>query len=807
MESETVTRRSPLAFTVFRAFAAVASSVWLVSPSELFAEDAAASRAASTFEGTVKPFLNTYCIDCHGADAQEGGVAFHELDGVTADNAQVWKSIWEQVALKEMPPKAAGDLPDLRQRHQLSTWITAELEAALKTKGGFHAAQLPAKGNHLDHDLLFGKLPSELEPTSTPARLWRIHPIEHLTRLSSLINEEPAFDPDKPGLRARGDFVPSNEDGEVKVYYGLDRVIGWVGGTAAYAASITGFPPMLGSDDHRGLRSYPILYSVNGAEATQVARNAEQILRFMAFGPDAKPYQFAKRVADIDPKYKHGDLRGLAESLFYGLDPKRPLTPVYDLMAEEGVTNDRLRAAVHFLFEKLTGRPPKDSESAEYLTIVKQSIDDLGKVDGAILGLSAIFLDRDALFRPELAEAGDPDEYGRVMLEGWELALAVNAAFAYLGPDETLKQALLEGRLKSRDDVRREVSRMLADPAFRKPRVLQFFREYFDYDLAGHICKDAAALRKAGGEPRDTNHYRTMFEMTTSTDRLVELVLAEDRDVLRQLLTTDRVVFKPKQDEAYFGTFVSTERPSKDSPEMQKKANERRLVTISYLEPPEGESIFVRQARVIQGRKPNRQLTTLPSDQRMGILTHPAWLVSHSDAMDNHAIHRGRWIRERLLGDAVPDVPITVDAMLPNEPQNTLRERMRVTRESECWRCHRKMDPLGLPFEMYNHIGLYRTTEQGKPVDTTGEIIDSGDPELDGPVENAIDMIQKLAESERVEQVFVRHAFRFWMGRNETLEDAPVLQDAWRAYRDNGGSMNALLTSLLTSDAFLYRTR
>ncbi|WP_372898758.1 DUF1585 domain-containing protein, partial [Stieleria sp.] len=45
------------------------------------------------------------------------------------------------------------------------------------------------------------------------------------------------------------------------------------------------------------------------------------------------------------------------------------------------------------------------------------------------------------------------------------------------------------------------------------------------------------------------------------------------------------------------------------------------------------------------------------------------------------------------------------------------------------------------------------------------------------------------------------------MGRNETLHDAPVLQDAHRAYKESGGSMNALITSLLTSDAFLYRTR
>ena len=218
------------------------------------------------------------------------------------------------------------------------------------------------------------------------------------------------------------------------------------------------------------------------------------------------------------------------------------------------------------------------------------------------------------------------------------------------------------------------------------------------------------------------------------------------------------------------------------------------------------QGIHVRIARVVRGKNATRRtLTTLPENQRMGILTHPSWLVSHSDAMDNHAILRGRWIRERLLGGAVPDVPITVDAMLPDEPQETLRHRMRVTREEYCWKCHQKMDPLGLPFEMYNHLGLYRKVEQSRPVDTTGAILNSGDAQLDGPVDNALQMIQKLANSERVRQVFVRHAFRFWMGRNENLNDAPVLQAAWRAYEDNNGSMNALLTSLLTSDAFLYR--
>ena len=765
-----------------------------------------AQEQQTPFDNFVGSFLTNHCLDCHSQDAAEGDVVLEDLGSVDPQNAALWKRVWEQVALKDMPPRdkdSADDPIAPLDRVRLSSWIIEQMQVAMQDHGGFALHEHPSKGNHLDHDLLFNAELPQLAPPSTPARLWRIHPQAHLARLSALINEEPEFDARRPGLRTRGDFIGPNEDGEIKVYYGLDRVIGWVGGTAAYAAAITGFPPVLTLDNHHGLKDYANLYSVNGAEATQIASIAENILRFMAFGPDAEDYQFADKVSEIDDKYKHGDLRGLAESLFYAHETKRPLTPVYDLMQEATPSKKNKRAAIRFLFESLTGRTPAQDEEAEYMAMLSRAIKDLGKEEGIILGLTPIFLDRNALFRAELADYGSPDEYGRVMLQDTELMLAVNAAFSFLPPDEELKQALGTGRLQTRDDVRREVQRILADESFRKPRMLQFFREFFDYDLAGAICKDTAALLAAGGTNRAQDYHRTMFLQAAQTDRLVELILAEDRDVLHELLTTNRVVVDPKRDAPYFGEYISDKVPPKD-PEAKKNSPQRR-VTIEPAEFPKGEDVHVRVARVIKRGRTQRTLTTLPEDQRKGILTHPSWLVSHSDAMDNHAIHRGKWIRERLLGDAVADVPITVDAMLPDEPKSTLRHRMRVTQEDYCWKCHQKMDPLGLPFESFNHLGLYRTVELKQAVDTSGEIIRSGDASLDGSVKNALELIDKLAESERVEQVFVRHAFRFWIGRNETLNDAPVLRNAHQAYDESGGSMKALVESLLTSDAFLYR--
>jgi len=790
------------------------------------------------FESFAQSFLVSNCVDCHGETDPEGDLSLHNLGPVDEVNAAIWTSVWAQVTLKEMPPEDA-EQPEIVERLQFSDWITGELTRVMKDKGGFHAHLDPNKGNFVNHDLLFGSLPAgiKLEPTSSPARLWRVTPQEHITRLNELINTEPEYDPAKPGLRTHGDVVPTNHGGELKLYFGTDRIISWQGGTVAYATSVKSVPVVLSSAREHGLENYPNFYSVNSAEATQIMNVASDVIRYMAEGPlsIAEAYQITDNPNSIKDKMK-GDLRGLPTSLVYSTKVVRPLTPVYDLMKDENFNNDELRAAVDHLFESLTFRPPTKSESDAYLAIVNQSIEKLGKKEGVTLGLSAIFLDRDALFRPELAENGEPDRYGRVMLQDWELGLAVNHALRYIKPDEELRTAIVEGRMRTKDDVKREVERMLADDSIRKPRVLRFFRDYFDYDRGGYICKDSKALAETGASTRGQSHYRAMFDATASTDRLIELILQEDKDVLKQLLTTDKVV-ATNSDKTYFGAKRSEEEraaavakakeaqeaaakleaaeleawmkanPGKKPPKKKRQPNVNHDVNEANLS---GEKIYARVSRRSFGNgsmRPERTLATAPEGQRLGILTHPSWLVSHSDAMDNHAILRGRWVRERLLGGGIPDVPITVDAMLPDEPDHTLRDRMRVTRESYCWTCHKKMDPLGLPFEMYNHAGLYRTTELKQPVDTTGEIIDSGDPALDGKVSNAIEMIRKLAESERAEQVFVRHAFRFWMGRNETLNDAPILQEAHRAYKDSGGSMKALIVSLVTSDAFLYRTR
>ncbi|OYV05602.1 MAG: hypothetical protein CFE26_10730, partial [Verrucomicrobiales bacterium VVV1] len=217
---------------------------------------------------------------------------------------------------------------------------------------------------------------------------------------------------------------------------------------------------------------------------------------------------------------------------------------------------------------------------------------------------------------------------------------------------------------------------------------------------------------------------------------------------------------------------------------------------------------------------------------RKGILTHPAWLIAFAANTETDPIRRGKWVREKLLAGTVPDVPITVDAVIPEDHHNTLRTRLdKKTKAEYCWGCHERMNPVGLSFETYDDFGRYRVEEflehpdnlikkmpekgmpqedlrdiyKTLPVDSKGYLAGTGDPALDGDIKDAIDLTERLAKSAKVRQSIIRHAFRYFMGRNEFLSDSKTLMDADQAYVKSGGSFDAVIVSLLTSDSFIYR--
>ena len=429
-------------------------------------------------------------------------------------------------------------------------------------------------------------------------------------------------------------------------------------------------------------------------------------------------------------------------------------------------TEAEVDAAIQWLYDRVLLRDPTPEEAARLKAFSMKSMKSDGKLLGVRNLISAVLLKPEALYRSELSP-GDPDEHGRSLLAPREIAYALAYALTDTRPDAQLLKAASSGKLTTSDEVTAQVRRMLEDPKLQKPRILGFFREYFEYGGAADVFKDVALNR---------NHVPEV--LVSDTDQLIMHIYQQDKNVLRELLTTSKSFVQ-------YGIDSKTRKP--------RRASARNLgAHLAYSLPPDWKWVAA-------------QPIELPASQRAGILTQPAWLVAKSGNFDNDAIRRGLWVRGKLLGGIIPDLPITVDAQLPNDETLTLRERMKVTEEAYCWKCHQNTNPIGLPFEMFDHFGRWRTRELGNPVVTTGAINNSGLKELDSDVPDAVAMVHKLADSPRVRQVFIRHAFRYFMGRNETLRDASTLRQADQAYVKSGGSMKQLILSLLSSDSFLYR--
>lgn len=469
--------------------------------------------------------------------------------------------------------------------------------------------------------------------------------------------------------------------------------------------------------------------------------------------------------------------------------------------------NAEITAAIELQFDRVLKRQATPEELTKFVALMDKNISDAGRTMGVRYTLAAVYLLPEAIFRYELG-SGPADAQGRVRLAPREIAFALAYALTDRRPEAWLLADADAGKLNTTEGVAQAVRRMLDDPKLPKPRIMRYFREYFGYEQGREVFKD----------PKDNPEHdaRALIE---DTDRLIEYILEQDKNVLRELLTTNKsfVAYKTAADtkKKRAEALAKFEEQKAKEPEKFKGKTPPRI----------GKDVYTAYNLTAF---PDEQPVELPADQRAGILTQPAWLVAWSQSTDNHAIHRGKWIRERLLGNVVPDIPITVDAQLPQTPEKTLRERMVVTRQDYCWKCHQLMNTVGLPFEMYDHFGRFRTEERvldlqateknkdakgkllgpvqrGVPVDASGAIALTGDSRMESEVKNAVEMLKKLADSERVEQVFVRHAFRYWMGRNESLGDAASLQASHQAYRESGGSMKAMIVALLSSDSFLYR--
>ena len=67
----------------------------------------------------IQPFLNRYCVECHGAEKQKGEV---RLDDFRSINGALWSEIYDQIHHGDMPPEDELQ-PSKKERTEISKLV------------------------------------------------------------------------------------------------------------------------------------------------------------------------------------------------------------------------------------------------------------------------------------------------------------------------------------------------------------------------------------------------------------------------------------------------------------------------------------------------------------------------------------------------------------------------------------------------------------------------------------------------------------------------------------------------------------
>lgn len=397
-------------------------------------------------------------------------------------------------------------------------------------------------------------------------------------------------------------------------------------------------------------------------------------------------------------------------------------------------------------------RRPLSAEEVQGYVDVAQSVaeDGQSQVTAAETGLQALLLAPPFLFRTELGESGNSTSPSE--LTDYEVAAALSYSLLQRPPDTELYQAASDGLLDDPALVEQHLRRLVSDP--REAAGLRaFFLEYLP-------------LVEARGAAKDDNAYPFHDEELLADDAAawVDALLREhvSDELWKHLLTSSEYVAGPETAESY------------------------GLDAASFGEEP--------------------MLVDL-AGERAGLVTHPAFLIAFSQPDHNDPTKRGRFIRESLLCQSVPELDASEIPPLPDLGEDvTLREKLEQHRsDPNCATCHVLMDPIGFGLEDYDHVGRVRLEENGAPVNDEGELVGAG-PDADGIFHGGVELASALARSEVVERCLTQHAFEYFMGREPVSErDQAAIDEAYETYKAEGGDMVALLGFFFSSESFRYR--
>jgi mono/diheme cytochrome c family protein len=769
--------------------------------------------APPIYEKRVRPFIRTFCMDCHGEDNAKAGLRLDLLKPEVATPGQfaAWLKVHDKLAEGEMPPPRRTQ-PLEAERQAVVQWIAHELSLVESKRQRDEGRAVIRRLNRIEYhntvrDLLAigidmkQRLPSDaaaegfdtvgaalnvypeimeayLEAadaaldaaiaTRTPERLWRRYTYKQDRAGQNpgifLIKEDAVvlfgtcctpttltqFRAPSPGRYQFKIATYAHQSARVSFRVYAGRLL-----DASGASRLI---------DHFEASSKP---GVVTFEHHLEAGDTIQIL------PDGTGDGFRR----IEPRNYKGP--GLAVQwieidgpLYPQWPPEShrvlfgdlPLMPVTTASRRLTVDSEEPLADAERLLRSFIPRafrrPAAESEVELYVGVARRRLDEGVSFEQAMrTAYRAILTSPSFLFRTEVPGT----------LDSHALASRLSYFLWSSMPDERLFALAKEQRLISADVLRGEVERMLNSSQARE------FVQNFTGQWLG--------LRKIGETVPDKMLYPEFDEL------LQQSMVRETESFFSEMLEHDLSILN----------FIDSD---------FSMLNERLARHYGI---PGVEGLRLRRVR-------------LPKEShRGGLLGQAAILKITANGTTTSPVLRGVWVLESLLGQRPPPPPADVASLEPDiRGAVTIREQLVKHRAVEsCATCHRKIDPPGFALENFDVIGgwreFYRSADKGEPITLTakgepvryrkGPAVDASGVAFNGKTFRNIDDMKEilLGQKEQVARTVAAKLLTYATGEGIAISDRSEIQRIVESSRERNYGLRTLVHSVVSSERFLKK--
>ena len=722
----------------------------------------------SSFHQKVEPILSQYCYDCHGDGMHKGGIAFDELKTEAAIlDQELWLKVIKNVRAGLMPPEKKAR-PQSEEQRRLEDWI--KYQAFSIDPGNPDPGRVTVRRlNRIEYrntirDLMGVEFDTENEfpPDDTGygfdniGDVLTVSPIlleKYLEAAKSIISKSVplaagvVLEKTIAGRSFRGaDTNTARENGKGALsfsYYEHGLVTNSVqaehAGRYQLVLDLTANEKYVeGKFDYNKCR---LIFSCDGQQLQkqeyvregnrpfhyEFDRNwqpgpHELVVELQPLTPDEK------QVRSLALRLDSVTVRGPFEEKYY-VRPKN-----YDrFFTKEVPGNSAARRAyageLLGTFARKAFRRPADKRTVNRLVSLAEGIySQSGKTfeAGVAHAMVAVLASPRFLFREEATASNEPGA-GHPFIDEYALASRLSYFLWSSMPDEDLSRLADRGEL--RKNLGPQVKRMLADPrskAFGQNFTGQWLQ---GRDIETVVIEARAVLARDDKPDQEAEHLRARFrELRNKVDE--DLTPAEREELAKMRAEFSKRSAQPRVEltgelrqamrremQMFFENIVQEDRSVVDLVDSDYTFLNERLARHYGL-----------TNLNISGEEFRR--VALPADSpRGGVLTMGGVLAVTSNPTRTSPVKRGLFILDNILGmpppPPPPNIPPLEDAAKDfKDHEPTLRETLEMHRNKPlCSSCHDRMDPLGLAFENFNAMGMWREKERNQPVDVSGELL------------------------------------------------------------------------------------